>query len=78
MAKQKKETDVTEVAEVAEVAEAAAPAAPTFTKKQFVKSRTFGRYKDYLTANLEDGETYTKAQVVAMIEKTYKVKLNIK
>lgn len=74
MAKQKTETDVTEVAEVAE---AAAPAAPTFTKKQFVKSRTFARYKDYLTANLKDGETYTKAQVAAMIEKTYKVTLNI-
>lgn len=78
MAKQKNKTDVTEVAEVAEVAEAAAPAAPTFTKKQFVQSRTFGRYKDYLTANLEDGKRYTKAEVAEMIEKVFKIKLNIK
>lgn len=77
MAKQKTETDVTEVAEVAEVAEAAAPAAPTFTKKQFISSLKFGRYKDFLAANLKDGVTYTKAQVAAMIEKTYKVKINI-
>lgn len=49
----------------------------TFTKKQFVKSNKFGRYQDYLNANLEDGKTYTKAEVAKMIEKTYKVKIDI-
>lgn len=50
----------------------------TFTKKQFVESMTFGKYRDFLSAQLEDGKSYTKAEVVEKIEKTFKVKLNIK
>lgn len=67
-----------ETESVEEVAPAPAPApAPTFTKKQFVTSRLFGRYQDYLTANLEDGKTYTKAEVAEMIQKAFKVKIDI-
>lgn len=65
-----------ETESVEEVAPAPAPA-PTFTKKQFVTSRLFGRYQDYLTANLEDGKTYTKAEVAEMIQKAFKVKIDI-
>lgn len=72
MAKKKTETNVTEVAEVAE---ATAPATPTFTKKQFLNSRSFARFKDYLAANLEDGKKYTKAEVAAMIEKVFKINI---
>ena len=50
---------------------------PKFTKKQFVESYTFGKYRDFLSAQLENGELYTKAEVAKMIETTYKVKLNI-
>lgn len=50
---------------------------PTFTKKQFVESYTFGKYRDFLSAQLENGKSYTKAEVAGMIETTYKVKLNI-
>lgn len=50
---------------------------PTFTKKQFVESYTFAKYRDFLSAQLENGKSYTKAEVVGMIETTYKVKLNI-
>lgn len=50
---------------------------PTFTKKQFVESITFGKYKDFLNAQLEFGKSYTKAEVVKKIENTFKVKLNI-
>lgn len=65
-----------ETESVEEVAPAPAPA-PTFTKKQFVTSRLFGRYQDYLTANLEDGKTYTKAEVAEMIQKVFKVTIDI-
>lgn len=50
---------------------------PTFTKKQFVESMTFGKYKDFLNAQLEQGKTYTKAEVAEKIEKVFKVKLII-
>ena len=50
---------------------------PKFTKKQFVESYTFGKYRDFLSAQLEHGKLYTKADVAKMIETTYKVKLNI-
>lgn len=51
---------------------------PTFTKRQFVTWGKMARYKDYLNAQLEDGESYTKAEVFELIEKAFKVKLNIK
>lgn len=50
---------------------------PTFTKKQFVESYTFAKYRDFLNAQLEDGKSYSKAEVIEKIETTYKVKLNI-
>lgn len=50
---------------------------PKFTKKQFVESYTFGKYRDFLSAQLENGKLYTKVEVAKMIETTYKVKLNI-
>lgn len=50
---------------------------PKFTKQQFVKSRTFARYRDYLNAQLKDGAKYTKAEVAGMIEKVFKVSINI-
>lgn len=50
---------------------------PTFTKKQFVESYTFGKYRDFLNAQLENGKSYTKAEVAEKIESTFKVKLNI-
>lgn len=68
MAKKTTETEVVVTEKVNE---------PSFSKKQLVNSLTFGKYRDYLNANLEDGKTYTKTQVVKMIEKTYKVTLNI-
>lgn len=49
---------------------------PTFTKKQFVESYSFAKYRDFLNAQLENGKSYTKAEVIELIEKTYKVKLN--
>lgn len=71
MAAKKNKSETESVAEVAPVQ------APTFTKKQFVTSRLFGRYQDYLTANLEDGKTYTKAEVAEMIQKVFKVTIDI-
>ena len=50
----------------------------TFTKRQFVTWGKMARYKDYLNAQLEDGKSYTKAEVFELIEKAFKVKLNIK
>lgn len=49
----------------------------TFTKRQFVTWGKLTRYKDYLNAQLEDGKSYTKAEVFEIIEKAFKVKLNI-
>ena len=49
--------------------------APTFTKKQFVESYTFAKYRDFLSAQLENGKSYTKAEVIEKIETTYKVKI---
>ena len=71
MAKKTKETEVVTETVTETVSE------PSFTKKQLVQSLTFGKYRDYLSANLEDGKSYTKAEVTKMIEKTYKVTLNI-
>lgn len=50
----------------------------TFTKTQFVNWGKMARYKDWLKANLKDGKSYPKAEVIAMVEKAFKVKLNIK
>lgn len=50
---------------------------PKFTKRQFVNSRTFARYRDYLNAQLKDGVMYTKTEVADMIEKAFKVKISI-
>lgn len=48
-----------------------------FTKTQFVNWGKMARYKDWLNANLKDGKSYSKAEVIAMVEKAFKVKLNI-
>ena len=69
--KKNKAEEVTE--EVTSVQESA----PTFTKKQIINSRLFGRYRDYLNANLEDNKSYTKAEVAEVIEKAFKVKIKI-
>lgn len=58
--------------------EVIAPPAFMFTKRQFVTWGKLARYKDYLNAQLEDGKSYTKAEVAEIIEKAFKVKLNIK
>lgn len=58
--------------------EVTTPPASTFTKRQFVNWSKMARYKDYLNAQLEDGKSYTKAEVFELIEKAFKVKLNIK
>lgn len=44
---------------------------PVFTKEQFLKSNTFGQYKDFLNAALDDKKTYTKEQVNNIINKFY-------
>lgn len=60
-----------------EVTEEVTESTPTFTKKQIVNSRLFGRYRDYLNANLKDNKSYTKAEVADVIEKAFKVKIKI-
>lgn len=49
-----------------------------FTKKQFLNWNKMARYKDWLSANLQDGKSYPRAEVIAMVEKAFKIKLNIK
>lgn len=46
--------------------------APAFTKEQFINSKTYSQYKDYLSAALDDTKTYTKEQVNEMISKYYR------
>lgn len=48
---------------------------PSFTKAQVLGSRVrYVRYKDLFSAKLKDGETYTHAQLEALIKKSYKAK----
>ena len=42
-----------------------------FTKEQIIHSNRFKAYRDFLTGNLKNNETYTLAQVEQMIEKYY-------
>ncbi len=39
-----------------------------FTKDQIVRSRTYARNRDMLSAVLEDGKTYSKSEVEKIIE----------
>lgn len=39
-----------------------------FTKDQIVRSRTYARNRDMLSAVLEDGKTYSKREVEKIIE----------
>lgn len=39
-----------------------------FTKDQIVRSRTYARYRDMLSAVLEDGKTYAKSEVEKIVE----------
>lgn len=43
-----------------------------FTKEQFLKSNTYIKYRDLLTAVLDSKKTYTKEQVNNIINKYYK------
>ena len=49
---------------------------PTFTKKQWLNSRTFSHRKDILNALLKDEQTYTKDQVEKLITDYMKGKVN--
>ena len=42
--------------------------AAKFTKDQIVRSRTYARNRDMLSAVLEDGKTYSKSEVDKIIE----------
>lgn len=57
-----------EIIKKAEVIETA----PAFTKQQFLMSTKYRQYRDYLTAALDDNNTYTKEQVNEMINNFYK------
>lgn len=41
----------------------------TFSKEQFLKSKTYRQYRDLLSAVLDDKKTYSKEQVNKIIEK---------
>ena len=45
---------------------------PVFTKEQIVKSASFAKYRDVLSAVLEEDKSYSKAQVRAAVEGFYK------
>lgn len=47
-------------------------AAPVYTKAQLLASKKYANRQDILNALLEDGKTYTTAQVDALIEKFMK------
>lgn len=49
---------------------------PTFTKEQWLDSRTFSHRKDILNALLKDEQTYTKDQVEKLITDYMKGKVN--
>lgn len=68
MAKEKREVEI-ETKENTDIKEEAKTTAvePTFTKEQFLKSKRFERYRDYLTARLE-GKPYTIAEVEQIIQ----------
>jgi len=53
-------------------------AAPAFTKKQFVKSRTYARHADLLNALLNDNKSYTHAEVKQIIENALTGKYQLK
>ena len=61
MAKKKEFTEKIDVQETASV----------FTKEQFLKSDSYRQYRDYLSAALNDRQTYTKEQVNNMINQFY-------
>lgn len=42
-----------------------------FTKEQFVKSKKYVRYVDFLNGNLRDDKTYTIEQVDKLISNHY-------
>lgn len=42
-----------------------------FTKEQLVKSNKYIRYVDFLNGNLQNGKTYTIAEVDELIKKYY-------
>lgn len=46
-------------------------AEPTFTKKQFLNSNTYRRYRDAVNVLLKDDRGYTKAEVEQMLKKFY-------
>lgn len=48
-----------------------AVAEPTFTKKQFLNSNTYRRYRDAVNVLLKDDRGYTKAEVEQMLKKFY-------
>lgn len=50
-------------------------AAAEFSKQQLVESRKYANRRDLLKALLEDGKTYTIAEVDAAIEKFMKGKV---
>jgi hypothetical protein len=44
---------------------------PTFTKKQFLNSNTYRRYRDAVNVLLKDDRGYTKVEVEQMLKKFY-------
>lgn len=50
---------------------AEAVAEPTFTKKQFMTSNTYRRYRDAMNVLLKDDRGYTKTEVEQMLKKFY-------
>lgn len=50
-------------------------AIPSYTKEQFLASKTYATERDLLNALLEDGKTYTKDQVNSMVDSFMKGKV---
>lgn len=42
-----------------------------FTKEQIVASKKYAKYKDFLQGNLQTGQTYSFAELDALILKNY-------
>lgn len=54
------------------------PVVPAFTKKQILKSRTYARYIDLLTALLNDNKSYSHAEIEQIIKNAYSGKYQLK